>query len=121
VLIVGVFVVVLVKPEALGDPSELRPMTVSLQFPIEPIDVQLDTEKCWLVIRDKRGQLGDRVPPNLTFGRGGWVCRLVSVRPTDSVRLELKEVNGRSWRVNPFAPYETTVTAVAVRNGEASD
>jgi hypothetical protein len=90
-LIVAVFVIVLYRPEALGDPSQMRPMRVSLSFPHEPIEIQLDDDQCWLIVRSLGGKTADPVRPSLVFGQGGWVCYLSGVKPTDSIRLELRE------------------------------
>jgi hypothetical protein len=113
-LVACVVIIVLVRPEALGDP-ELRAVTVSLVFPhLAAIDVDLDTDNCRLVVRDRDGHLRGEAKPNLTFGHGGWVCRLTQIGLADSVWLDLKEANGRAWRVKPFTPYETTATASLV-------
>lgn len=114
-VVVAVFIIVLVKPDALYDPSARRPLVVSVSFPVAPIDVELDSDHCKVTIRDQRGRPRPRVGSNFTFGQGGWVLRLEGLDQTDSVRLELVEFNGRTWRVNPFSPYETSVSAIPVQ------
>lgn len=114
-VVVAVFVIVLAKPDALYHPSARRPLTVSVSFPVAPIDVELDSDHCTVTIRDQQGRPKPEVGSNLTFGHGGWVLRLEGLDQTDSVRLELVEYNGRSWRVNPFSPYETSVNAIPVQ------
>ena len=111
-LIVCVFAIILVKPLALYHPkdwpAQKKTVTVNLIFPIESIQVDLDINQCALEVRDQEGRRKHMGTPNLTFGHGGWSFRLIEkVEPFDSVRLELIERNGRKWRVNPFAPYET--------------
>lgn len=111
-LVAGVFVIVWVKPDALYRP---KTVTVSLLFPIEAIEVDLDIEQCTLEIRDERGRKRRAGTPNLTFGFGGWSFQLPQdVKPSDSVRLELVESNGRRWKVNPLAPYEIAAQALEV-------
>lgn len=111
VLIIGVFAIVLMKPYALYHPKDWpatgKPITVALIFQVEALQVDLDVSKCILEVRTQEGRKRFRGAPNLIFGPGGWVCKLAgNLDSSDSVRLELVEINGRRWKVNPFAPYE---------------
>lgn len=117
VLIVFVFAIAWARPHALYHPNDWpeRPLTVSLVFPIEPIDVDLDSEKCLMEIRDKTGKLRLSGTPSLTFGHGGWALKLTQrLESADSVRLKLTERNGRCWRANPFTPFETAIQVLKV-------
>ena len=115
-LFAAVTLIALFKPLVLYHPSDWpvthKPVTVCVLFPADSADVDLDIEKCLLEVRDKLGQSKQKNIPNLVFGHGGWVFQVAeTVEPTDSVRLELMEVNGRRWRVKPFPPYEARVQA----------
>jgi hypothetical protein len=115
-LIVCVSAIVLIDPRALYHPKDWppvqeKPVMVILIFPIEAIQVDLDVEQCTLEVRDETGHRKPIRAPTLAFGPGGWYFQLKDVEPSDSVRLELIEHNGRKWRIKPFAPYETTVKA----------
>lgn len=119
ILIACVFAIVLIKPYALYHPKDWpmreKRMTVKLIFPIEPIEVDLDAEKCILEIRDEEGHKKPQVTPNLTLGHGGWSFQLPDdVLDTDSVRLELVEYNEGKWKVRPFPPFETTVEVLKI-------
>ena len=90
-------------------------MTVKLEFPIQPIDVDLDIKQCVLEIRDEKGHEKPRITPNITWGHGGWTFQLPEdIIDTDSVRLELVEHNQRKWKVKPFPPYETDKKVIQV-------
>jgi len=118
-LILCVFSIILIKPLALYHPKDWpargKIMTVTLVFPIEAIQVELDINQCILEIRDKNGKIKPPGTPNLTFGHGGWAFQLSEeVEPSDSIRLELIENNGRKWRVNPFTPHEIAARAIKI-------
>lgn len=108
-LIACVFVISWKKPWAL---VPRKVITVNLDFPIEPIQVELNVNQCLFKVRDMRGKTKRTGTPNLIFGNGGWSFQLTEdIESSDSVHLELVE-NKRRWRVNPFLPYETTVKAI---------
>lgn len=118
-LIICVFVIVVFKPLALYHPDDwpakARPMIVTLLFPIEAIQIDLDENDCIVEIRDQGGKPKQKAHPNLTFGNGGWIIRLTDdLEPSDSVRLELIEHSGKRWRTNPFAPYQTQTQMIQV-------
>ncbi len=117
-VVLGLFwLVVFFRPAALYAPSPKTPVTVSLVFP-PAIRVQLDIEKCSLEVRDSEGRPREPKtrPANLTQDVFKiWSIRLGSdVQPEDSVRLELLEVGGQRWTVNPFLPYVTSQQPVRV-------
>lgn len=89
-------------------------MFVNILFPpsIKPQKVDLDQNKCTYEIRDKDGNVKSyKVVP--IVGPGGVQCRLSSnVNPSDYVRLNLIEKNGKEWEVPYFCPYVTNQVAV---------
>jgi hypothetical protein len=117
-LCVGVSAIVILKPLALYHPSEWAAadkknvrVTVALTFPdgIQPFEVDFDTEKCVIDVRDMLNQARYKGPPNTIFGEGGWALRLPdTIEPGDNVRLNLADTQGRRWRVNPFNPFATS-------------
>ena len=83
-------------------------VTVTLVFPAEPIEVDLDIDQCVLEVRSRDGQMKPRVTPNLTWGHGGWYFQLpANIQLSDSVRLKLVERDGKKWIVKPFNPFHT--------------
>jgi len=101
------------KPLALYHPKDWPIpnviMTINLEFPINLEDVgnlEFDEERCTLEIHDINNNIIFKIKPNLTLGGGGWFFQVnENMSPTDSIRLELTEVNGRKWMLKPFAPY----------------
>lgn len=117
-LCTSVSAIVILKPLALYHPSEWATadkkslgLTVALTFPdgIEPFEVDFDTEKCLIDVRNMLNQERYKGSPNITFGEGGWALRLPDmIQPGDNVRLSLFDTQGRRWRVNPFNPFATS-------------
>ncbi len=106
--LVLLFVIVLARPNALYGPSAFITMLVSIVFPDEPVEVDLDIDKCVLEVRDEKGVKKFSRVPNIRQGVGGWFLSLSrEIAPSDSVRLALVEHNGKKWRVRPFTPYQS--------------
>ena len=89
-------------------------MFVNILFPpkIQPQKIDLDQNKCTYEIKDKDGKVksGNIVPMP---GPGGFQCRLsYNVNPSDYVKLNLVEKNGKQWEVPYFCPYVTNKAAV---------
>jgi hypothetical protein len=117
ILLLFVFIITMTKPRALYNPRDLpseKFVTIKVLFPdhLKPIDVDIDGDKCQLLIRDKHSRPKSERNLSLLLGSGGWYFRLLEeVENSDSVRLEIVERNGRRWEVKPFDPYETVVQA----------
>lgn len=112
-LLLCVTAIAMIKPKVFYHPRDWpadRVVVVKVVFPeIQPIDVDIDENNCYLVVRNRRGKF--RRALNLVLGQGGWQCELPDINPSDAVRLEIAEASGRRWQVRPFDPYETVVTA----------
>lgn len=114
-LLISVFIIVLRDPKALYHPDDWpkelidnKDLIVNLVFPVEPHKVQLNTDECVLEVRTKDRRTKYKGPPTIRFGHGGWSVKLTEdIEPSDTIYLELIEDDGREWRVNPIAPYET--------------
>jgi hypothetical protein len=114
----GMIVIVILKPLALYHPSEWPKtdgtgvsVTVTLVFPvgIKPFEVDFETEKCRIEVRDMLNEERYSGTPNVTRGEGGWALRLPHmVEPGDNVRLSLIDTDERRWRVSPFNPFATS-------------
>ncbi|MBI1928894.1 hypothetical protein HYR99_32195 [Candidatus Poribacteria bacterium] len=127
VLLVSIVLVVVViawnKPHALYHPRDRQSIRVNLNFPkgISPFNLVLDTDKCILEVCNTEGKITYTGRTNLQLDHGGWTFVLgAEVAPSDTVRLELVEQNGRKWRVNPFSPYTTTQNAIESIHKEKS-
>ena len=85
---------------------------VNLDFsPENPIDVDLDVDKCTYEIREA-GKIIEAGRMDLAFAHGGWQSTLPStVKPKHIVRLNLTERSGKKWEVRPFYPLAITQKA----------
>lgn len=85
---------------------------VNLDFsPENPIDVDLDVDKCTYEIREA-GKIIEQGRMDLALAHGGWQSTLPStVKPKHIVRLNLTERSGKKWEVRPFYPLAITQKA----------
>ena len=68
-----------------------------------PGHVQLD--ECVFQVWDGNNELKKRGKAVILKGPGGWQCHFaLKVEPADTAELQLRESNGRSWKVARFSP-----------------
>jgi len=114
-LIVCVFILVLKNPGVLGGS---RIITVSLDFPKPPFDVDPDSEKSFIEVQDNEGHVKYRAKAGITLGRGGWAVKMSrDIESTDNVRITIIETDGTQWKVHPFYPYSIKRDVVNVQGG----
>ena len=81
-LLLIVFIIAMTKPRSLYNPRDLpseKPITIKVLFPdhLKPIDIDIDSDKCQLLIRDKHSRLKPARNLSLLLGSGGWYFRLL--------------------------------------------